>query len=314
MRLTFLVILLAWQGVCLRSSGQLTIDLDFTSFDQGSNWGALHADDWGPGTPDLVKQQAAEATIRAAADYWEAAFVNSSTSLSQSISVEWGSQSGGTRASGGAGWYPGSGNLAGGVLIWDSDGSSQFFVDETPWENTEWAKSSERSTDLGAGPVNVEQVYYNAAAGTSARDHADMLTVAIHEVGHALGLLGSYPRYAALDLGNDGDLDLMDGSELLYVGGHPNLTLAAPETPGTGYPYDGVFLSGSYHPMAMGPTLVDGSRKLLSDVDILLMASVHGFDNPVFNPQLIPESSTVFLGMIAFCTVLLRRPSAARAS
>ena len=165
------------------------------------------------------------------------------------------------------------------------------------------AKSSSRSQDLGAGAINIERAYYNAPSGSAARDNTDMMTVAIHEIAHALGFLSGYPKYDALDVGSDGDLDLVDGSGIAYSGGHHSLTVGAPETPG--FPSDGYSIIGDSYPTVMGPSIVGGTRKLATEADILTVASIHGFDNVDTNPQ-IPEGSVAGL-MAITCLGLMRR-------
>lgn len=287
------------------SHASLSLTLDFSNFGTGGAWSSLHNDAWSGSTSNATKQAAAQSVIQSAADYWMKAFENSTVSLSHTISVGWGAEGGSTLATGGTSWsgsapYP----ISNGSLTWDNDGTSDFFVDLTPAENSEWAKASARSADLGGGLVNVERVYYNAPSGSAARSNSDMLSTAIHEIGHALGFLNTYPNYDALDVGNDGDLDLSDGSEIVYSEGHHDYTLLAPETPG--FPFDNASIGGNpYYPTVMGPASYSGTRNLLTAVDILTVGGIHGFDNLNLNP-LIPEPSSALL-LTAGTTCFLRR-------
>ncbi len=284
--------------------GQLTVSFDFNNFGVGAAWGNLHNDSWTVSTTDAEKRSAAEGLIRAAGDYWEAAFANSTVSLSHTIAVTWGASST-ALAVGGTSFidlppdYP----MFNGSLRWDND-DSDFFVDLTPWENSEFGKSSARSDDLGGGLINVENVHYDAALGSAERNNYDMLSVAIHEVGHALGILGSYTKYANMDTGSDGDLDLVDGTELTYVDGHFTYMTTVPEPD---FPFDGAGASGDYGPMAMNDTILQGMRPLLTQADILALETLHGFDNANYNPTIVPEPSGVVLAGLALSVLALRR-------
>ncbi len=294
----------------MAARGALSITLDFAGppgFGSGGAWSDLHNDAWDGSTTDAEKQAAAEAVIEAAAEYWETAFASSTRTVNQTIDVSWSGLGGTTLATGGTAWFinPPDYTLVNGSLVWDNDGSSTFFVDLTPHENSEWAKSSTRSVDLGGGLVNIERTYYNAGPGEAARDHTDMLSVAIHEIGHALGFLGSYPRYQALDVGGDGDLDLSGGSEVSYTSGHIDETLIVPESPG--FPYDTAVLPPPYYPTAMGPSIVEGARFLLSEVDILVVSDMQALNNPNTNPMLIPEPQVGLLALMGMVGMIARR-------
>jgi hypothetical protein len=286
----------------------LSITLDFSGCATTGSWADLKNDGWGGGTTNSEKQVAAENVIRSAAAYWEAAYAGSSVDLSATIVVGWGSLAGSTLASGGASWFGGpTYEFASHSLTFDNDGSSTFFTDLTPWENSEWGKSSARDVDFGAGLINAERVFYNAPTTGAAFLNSDMLTISIHEIGHSLGLLGSYPLYAALDVGSDGDLDLFDGSQVAYTSGHLSYSLAPPESPG--FPADGYSIGGTYYPAAMGSSLVTGTRKLLTATDILTLATVHGFDNVNTDPTIspVPEPAGIVLMLSAVLLAFARR-------
>jgi hypothetical protein len=300
--LAIVLVLLGFPLAAQRVEGALIINLDFSSFSSGapSNGSAVL------GGSTLAQ---AQSVIQTAADYWEAAFAGSSSSLSwatsgnltQNISVGWGAQGGSTLATGGTSWFVPSGQWApGAALTFDNDGTSNFFVDSTPTDHLEWNQFSQRSMAFNSVNVNVERVYFDAPAGT-ARDNADLLTVAIHEIGHALGFLNTYPQYEASDLGNDNDIDITSGTftnaQIPINGGHTNFQLLSPSTQ---FPYNpgggGFFTQFNYYPNVMGPSIVPGTRQSLTEADIAIVAQFLQFDMSTvnFNPSIsaVPEPSS----------------------
>lgn len=296
-------------GLPVKPADALSITLDFSNFGTNANWADLYNDLWDGGTSDSEKRAAAENVISSAAAHWEAAYAASTVDLRVTLNVGWGSLGGATLANGSATWFnsPPDYPFASNSLSFDNDGSSTFFTDLTPWESSEWWKSSAREIDFGGGLINAERTFYNASISGAAFNNSDMLTVTIHEIGHSLGLLGSYPKYSALDVGSDGDLDLPGGSEVAYTAGHLSYSLTPPESPG--FPADGFTVGGTYYPAAMGISLVGGTRKLLTAADIMTLAAVHGFDNLNTDPSIapVPEPTGALLMLAGSFLILTRR-------
>ena len=73
-----------------------------------------------------------------------------------------------------------------GDILFDNDDSTEWFMDQTPYINEEYSTFSEYEGDLGDGVlINLGRVYSNAMG--DAVDRHDLLTVAKHQLGHALG-------------------------------------------------------------------------------------------------------------------------------
>ena len=293
--------------VATTAQAGLTINLDFSNFNNGAP-----AD--GSAVLGGNTRAAAQDVIQTAADYWEAAFVNSTSTASfavggtitQNIDVVWGPQSNSTLATGGTGFFIPSGAYTQGTLTFDNDGTSTFFVDNTPTDNAEWQQFSGRSINAGGvNDINVERQYYDAPAGT-VRDNNDLLSIAMHEIGHALGFFDNYPLYDAADIGNDGDLDITSGafagSELALSPGHFDINL---DSPGNGdFPYDpggnSFFTTFTIGTPILGPSIVTGTRKLLTEADIAAVGEFLAFDQNTinFNPSLVaavPEPGTMLV-------------------
>lgn len=290
----------------------LDIQLDFTNFINNAPANASANILNGASINDAI------GVINHAAAIWEDAFKNSSSSLSwanagnltQTINVGWNSYSGSTLARGGATWPSGGSQWLSGSLIWDNDGSSTFYIDTTPGDSSEWQQSSTRSLSLGGVNVNVERVSYDGKTQV-VRDNSDMLTVAIHEIAHALGFLGTYPLYNAADLGGDDDIDItsgpFNGAQIPIHGGHTEIDIERPgnDAKGTGrsdFPYDPGTNSWfpndpgeTYEPNVMAPAAFTGVRHGLTEADILIVAEYLAFDmsNVNFNP--VPEPSSLAL-------------------
>ncbi len=303
-------------GPLQETRADLEINLNFSGF-------STNAPADGSAILGGATQAQAQAVIQSAADYWEEVFAGSNSGLSwatggtltQNITVGWGAQGGMALASGGTSWFP-SGEWGSGSLTWDNDGTSQFFVDTTPLDSVEWNQYSARDLNLGGTNINVERTFYDAPAGIT-RDNADMLTVAVHEIGHALGFIGSYPLYGPTDLGNDGDLDItsgpFSGAEIPYIGGHTNVMI---DSPGFGdFPYNpgggGFFPTFLDNPNVMAVGITSGVRRLLTEADIAIVAEFLDFDMATVNfdarVAAVPEPSVISLFALGLIVAAGRR-------
>lgn len=165
------------------------------------------------------------------------------------------------------------------VIGFNNDSSVPWFLDSTPEENSEYQTFTETTQDLGAGEINIGRIFSEPT--DDAINRFDLFSLALHEIGHALGFLTS-----DLDFGIPGNPNLT----------LPNLTITEPR------PFSGTIIPTT--PIGGGhidiPTSLlfsqarRGQRELPSEVDILAIAEVNEFSQLELNPsQPIPNASNI---------------------
>jgi hypothetical protein len=149
-----------------------------------------------------------------------------------------------------------------GSIVFNGSPSRPFFLDPTPYEHEEFGPMTVAASDLGGGLINIRREYLPANAMTTGA--IDLLSTAVHELGHALGLAG-WPFFMAET--GDGDIDV---------------TIA---------PYAGMQIPvSSTHLNVVGPAMSStgrpvGYRRAITDLDLIAVSDVSQFEQLVLPPS-----------------------------
>ncbi len=155
-----------------------------------------------------------------------------------------------------------------------------WFIDSTPTTDTEFnmqqtlwrdLTASQRSDwyNFGSSPDTFEVGYTGNATATAAMNVTDMLSVVMHEVGHALGM--SSANLSTIGETADGDYDFNSA----FIFGN---TLAVETANNSGD--DGLNIAHLENTNTlMTPSVSQGLRRLPSHSDLLAMASGHNYVN-----------------------------------
>jgi hypothetical protein len=150
-----------------------------------------------------------------------------------------------------------------------------WFADPNPRHSTAYAEPEERFAPIESrrGLVNLNVARVSLQPRGDAVGRFDLYTIALHEIGHALGLDEKNSQYH-LQL-RSGGLPIRipgpyNGSIIPISGDHIGATIFDPIY---SYAVMGGFLSRQ-----------QGERQLISAVDVLVNAQLSQFETPTFNP------------------------------
>jgi hypothetical protein len=249
----FFLMSLIFTSLCVPSASALTVRTSFMG-------GAPPANAAGAG--NLVD------IVNAAARHWEAAYTDPVT-----ITIYFGwapTGDAGTHTMVEQGGVPN--REITGIILFDNSGAAKFYLDPTPGFNEEFQRRKDEYQDLGGGMVNVARLYDNPVGEAVGR--IDLVSVAVHEIGHAMGLCAansSFLQQAVTGMINiTGDLPFA-GTRIPLASNRAGITSHID------------VLRVAYGPVMAG--IGADERRLPSALDILANAEISGFSLVNLDPE-----------------------------